>query len=166
MTDQKIRTLGLYQPYATLMLHGKIETRWVEVGKKPPFPLGMYLLYSTKKDSSMEDFHNTSGMYCASVWEALSKPVHELEHVGGGSPIAIGTLNNVRKYIPGVDGPKTFVDSVDGTMHVLKNGESKVYTLWCLEFIDVSPVQYFSFNGGKQGIGFLSDEDRAKIQIV
>ena len=48
----KIRTLGFYQPFGSLMLHGKIETRWVRKGKKPPFPLGKYIFYTTQKGKS------------------------------------------------------------------------------------------------------------------
>lgn len=125
--NEKIRTLGLYQPYASLMLHGKIETRWVEDGKKPPFPIGKYLIYSTKQDSSMQSFLAISGKYCASVWDVLSRPVHPLEHVAGGCPIMIGTLHNIRKYIPGDDGPKTFVDSFDGKMIIIRDGEESFY---------------------------------------
>lgn len=73
-TVSKIRTLGFYQPFGTLMLHGKIETRWVKVGKKPPFPEGKYLFYSTQKRCKYDKLLQ-SGMFfelfpeLTGIWE-------------------------------------------------------------------------------------------------
>jgi hypothetical protein len=162
---EKIRTLGLYQPYASLMLHGKIETRWVEDGRKPPFPLGKYLIYSTKKSSSILSFQLTSGKYCQKVWQTLQDGD---TYAGDGLPICIAILEGLWKYRPDIDGPETFVDSFDGKMQIIK-GTHRIprdYTLWCLKFVNVQPVKLFRFNGGKQGIGFLSEADQAKIKYL
>jgi hypothetical protein len=59
--NETIRTIGLYQPFASLMHHGKIETRWVKKGKKPPFPLGKYILYSTLKSYSDKELDYICG---------------------------------------------------------------------------------------------------------
>lgn len=49
-----IRTLVIYQPYATLMGHGKLETRWVKHGRKPPFPRGKLKPVITKPNSAFK----------------------------------------------------------------------------------------------------------------
>lgn len=156
--NEVVRTLGMYQPYASLMLHGKIETRWVQEGKKPPFPLGLYLLYATKK-SQFQDFAITSGKYRVAAMEVLKDEVI----IGNGSLVAIGDLINLRLYDPATDGPKTFVDSFDGRMQIVKGDKCINYVLWCLEFESIHSIKkYFRFKG-KQGVGKLDRADKDKI---
>lgn len=154
---EPIRTLGMNQPYASLMLHGKIETRWVQADKEPPFPKGLYMLYACKQSASMQSFKMISGRYCRAVWEALDKD----QFVPDGAPIALARLTEKWMYNPGVDGPQTFVDS-DGMMEMVQFGESKFFRLWCLKFEQVMPIKYFPFKG-KQGIGFLTDDQKRQI---
>lgn len=181
-----IRTLGLYQPFATLMLppHDKIETRWVPVGKKPPFPLGWYMIYSTKKRYDWQEVKNLSGSY----WEALRlemKHEKELKLANPGNllydriddlqgyAIGFGQLIEVRPWTP-LTSPQTFIDvdpyqcdehDMNG---VPKQWQPNVvidgYGLWNLVFDKMYRVNPFPFRG-KQGVGILTFEERQRLQV-
>jgi hypothetical protein len=169
--NEVIRTLGLYQPYATLMLHGKIESRWVKRGKKPPFPLGEYLIYSTKKQYKFDEFTKMAGYDLATkARELFFKDVCNInithsQHLNGFA-IGVGELFEVCKM------PATWlddayywppVDQIDPNVE----GEISIdgYTLWALRFKDVKRIKPFPFKG-KQGTGFLKANDKAKIEYV
>ena len=89
-----IRSLGFYQPFGSLMLHGKIETRWIRAGKKPPFPLGKYVFYTTLKSCAQHELFNWCGEYLMLdiTHKLLYEPTKELN----GYAIAIGDLAKVR----------------------------------------------------------------------
>lgn len=163
MTDQKIRTLGLYQPFATLMLYGKVETRWVSTGKKPPFPLGRYLIYSTIQ---CYDYFEALGMMTDDQSEDAQDCFRKELQVSGGTidpvskdfitghAICIGDLIDIiDPILPST--PKTFVKYIEPCSRRRVG----------LVFENMKRLKPFPIKG-KQGIGFLSDEDRAKIQIV
>jgi hypothetical protein len=170
-----IRTLGLYQPYATLMLHGKIETRWVRDGKKPPFPLSQYLIYSTKKYYTSEEFSNIAGKYASDgrkkiendpslsvKWMSKNQPLN----INKSWAIAVGTLTEVELFRPQQQ-PMAFVDTGMPSFPV-KHVDTKgnLIVLWALIFENVKRIKPFEFTHGKQGVGILKDEDRNKIQPV
>lgn len=163
-----IRTLGLYQPYATLMLHGKIESRWVVKGKKPPFPIGKYLIYSTKKAYGWEEFKNLATEELA--WKARDLfATYERDsqtHQLNGYAIGIGNLVEVCPM------PAMWFDDAfywpDHTQIEYSNKEMveiNEYILWALRFENVKRIKPFPFKG-KQGVGFLSKEDEAKIEYL
>ncbi len=107
-----IRTLGLYQPFATLMLHGKVESRWVKKGKKPPFPLGRYLIYSTKKAYDVAEFKHVSGEFYSDAKSKLYDEAIISEHCTTGLrgfALAVGDLVKVKPLGMG-DLAKAFVD--------------------------------------------------------
>jgi hypothetical protein len=163
----KIRTLGLYQPYASLMLHGKIESRWVEEGKKPPFPLGKYLIYSTKKSYSVESFKHLSGEYYQAARNIITR---EETSILNGYAICLGDLVKVEKIGMG-QLPKAFVD-VNLTMIKLAKPDIDFFNeiiiddrqLWGLHFQNVQRIKPFPFRG-KQGVGILSDIHKTFIQL-
>lgn len=165
-----IRTIGLYQPYASLMLHGKIESRWVLKGKRPPFPLGKYLIYSTIKFYPMEQFADIAGPFCSAGWKAIEGD--QTEHLRGKA-IAVGDLVEVRPFMPG-DCDKAFVELgqmvVQCEDHVEMSGYNKkghyvTWQLWALIFKNVSRINPLKFKG-KQGVGFLKEPYLSKIKYL
>lgn len=158
-----IRTLGFYQPFCSLMLHGKIETRWVREGKKPPFPLGRYLFYSTQNPCTDEQLDGWCGqsLYC-NLTEALANDTtKELN----GYAIATGQLVNLR-HMTRWDDEEAFVRFAGTTARQDKNGKWHKYTQWCLEFENVQPIEPFRFEFGKQGVGILKPELHHLIKIT
>lgn len=161
----KIRTLGLYQPYATLMLppYNKIETRWVMAGKKPPFPLGKYVIYSTKKFYSNYEFEEIAGERLANyAWREMRQH-DKFEHFKWrGYAIGIGELYEIKKMEKRY-GDRAFVDVKETTNGIYTDYPD--FQLWALFFRDVKRIKPFPFKG-KQGVGFLSKEDEAKIEYI
>jgi len=151
-----IRTLGLYQPYASLMLHGKIESRWVENGKKPPFPLGTYLIYSTKKEYTVEEFRRLSGQWHQKARNIISR---EETSTLTGHALALGELTQVKKLTQ-EEKSLAYID-----FDIDENNDIQPYTLWGLHFTDVRRIKPFLFKG-KQGIGFLKEEQKKLIKFV
>lgn len=149
---EKIRTLGLYQPFATLMLHGKIETRWVRNGKKPPFPLGKYLIYSTKKGYEDEELKELCGAQYA---RAIA--LEEADDTAGlyGYGLCIGELVKI------VD-PLDFSYDEVAFIHVRP---AEDFRLVGLVFTDVKRIKPFAFHG-KQGIGFLSENELSSVEYL
>lgn len=156
-SDTKIRTLGLYQPYAGLMFSSdKVETRWVRKGKKPPFPLGWYALYSTKKAFQDHEVKFISGpAYRHIVEERKLRP--ELFDANG-CIIGFAKLVTVERMdhnpIVGAIG-RTFVDYQD----------DHEFDRWILIFENQIEVAHFPYRG-KQGVGFLDDEHRLRINHI
>lgn len=159
-TVQKIRTLGLYQPFAGLMLHGKIETRMVIIDKKPPFPLGKYLIYSTKKKYSPSEVEHIAGQF----YNILSR-IENGEDCAifqeFGKAICIGDLVDIIDPVKDYE-PKTFVDlpAIEFDVHHWP-ARRRVG----LRFENIQRIKPFPFNG-KQGVGFLSEKDKLKIELV
>lgn len=158
-----IRTLGLYQPYASLMLHGKIETRLVRRFKSPPFPLGKYLLYSTKKDISIGAVERISGpAQVDRIFKTLFPEGAKHEPTAGmfGYAIAIAELD-LNRYMTKED--------EDAAFALYK--EDPCYKQWCLVFKNVHRIEPFLWEYGKQGIGIIGQGKipasvKEKIKIV
>lgn len=159
-SSEKIRTLGMYQPYASLMLHGKIETRWVKKGKKPPFPLGKYLIYSTKRAYSGEQFRFVAG---ETYKDAMNK-------LGGGllwwalprgCALLVAELKRVELW--NIHDPSDHIEAFANTY--VKPETDPEFDRWLLYFENVTAIKQFKFKG-KQGIGFLKPGDRNKIEFI
>lgn len=146
-----IRTLGFYQPFCSLMFHGKIETRIVMLGRKPPFPLGKYLFYSTKEPSTDEQLTRwCSFETLLSMGDALSE---DETFMLNGYALGTGELVNIR-LMTEADEDKCFV-AYKGVMDFTdKEGRGYQAVQWCLEFKNVKRIEPFEFKG-KQGVGFL-----------
>ena len=159
-----IRTLGFYPPFGALMLHGKIETRWVEDGRKPPFPEGKYLIYNTKSGCDKE----TIIRWCGQDIMQLIKDTLRDEPSSDllGHAIAIGELVTKR--------PLTFADErmafvlFQGLKHKFNEEGlvTKIYRQLGFWFENVQRIEPFEFNFGKQGVGILKDSERAKIKVI
>ena len=166
MSDQ-IRTLGLYQPYAELMMHGKIETRWVRRGRKPPFPLGPYLLYATQKDYTLQELSQIAG---EKQYRRINGIINGIT-LAKGAAVCTGDLVKIIYVVPGMDN-ETFVDCRENMrVRLLGYGtpQKPVGTIRevmvGLIFENVRRIKLFPFKG-KQGVGFLSEADRRKIEYV
>lgn len=152
---QPIRTLGLHQPYAGLILHGKtIETRWILNGRKPPFPLGPYLIYSTKDRYEFEEFQFVGGIKQAL---RITERWNIKDMTTKGMALCIVQLIRVVDPLDSSYSERSFVDPSEYT--------DSTHRLIGLEFDAITRIEPFPIRG-KQGIGFLSDADRAKIKFA
>jgi hypothetical protein len=154
-----IRCLGMYQPFGSLMLNGKVfETRWVKKDKKAPYPLGTYLFYITERSTSSAELLDISGEYqMTRITKALmAEPTYSLRR----HAIAIGELVRVR--------PMTIADEDKAFVKFYFSINS---TLWVLEFENLQRIEPFKWSYGKQGIGIIGRgkipaSERDKIKIV
>lgn len=162
--NETIRTLGFYQPFCSLMLHGKKETRWVREGRKPPFPLGKYLLYSTKKPCTPEQLL----IWCGWIYEGnyIAETLFTDKTVQlNGYAIAIGELVSLRRMTV-EDERSAFVKYLEFDFRDGKDGITYACVQWILEFENVQAIEPFKFNDGKQGVGILNPELHHKIKIL
>lgn len=161
---QRIRTLGLYQPYATLMLHGKIETRIVgsvvdkktrkRKWRKPPFPFGKYLIYATLKSYDFFDVQRISAKDADRIHVLEASDDWATYHLRGVA-ICVGDLVEIIDPIT-PDTKNTFVDYLEPTEDERRVG---------LVFQNVERIVPFPIKG-KQGIGFVESADINKIEII
>jgi len=154
---QVIRTLGLHQPFATLMLRGKsIETRWIMRGKKPPFPKGVYALYSTSKSYSEDELRAICGhQYDRAMRDSEGDSSHVHNHL-----ILVGELDKLVYVVPSM-ADETYIEYSERDTHVLVGLVFK-------NVRRIKPIPFVDEDGrkaGKQGIGFLSGYHRRQIQI-
>lgn len=145
-----IRTLGYYQPFCSLMFHGKKETRWVRKGKKPPFPLGKYLFYSTKK--KCESLLEWCGLEIMNSIRVTLDSDDSMYY--NGYALGYGVLSNIR-LMTKEDEAAAFVKYQGEQVRVDKNGKEHVYVQWILEFKHVERITPYPFKDGKQGVGIL-----------
>lgn len=150
--DERIRTLGLYQPFGTLMHHGKIETRWVKKGKKPPFPLGLYLIYSTKKMYEAPELYEISGRKGVEWMNEVLRNDNTIDKCGYA--LSIGELYQVSKMTRDIE-LECFV----------QYRESETHDLHALRFKNVKRLEPYQWKYGKQGIGFVPKEEYKNIII-
>jgi hypothetical protein len=148
-----IRTLALYQPFATLMLHGKIETRWIRNNRKPPFPLGKYLIYAAKRKYSLEALMSICGDQYKRVVDIICK-----DDTSDLTGVAICTCDLVGIIDPL---PKLYEEKAFVKVHT----PDSCFRMVGLHFLNVQHVEPFKVRG-KQGIGFLSDVETAKIKPI
>jgi len=160
--EETIRTIGLYQPYATLMLHGKVETRWVYHTKKAPFPLGKYLIYSTKKAYSGSEFAHIAGDHTV---DAIKLVEHDPSINLNGYGLCIGDLVRVVPLNGWEAMINTFVDPPMRYMTSIEPFTLDGRVLWGLYFENMRRIKPFPFKG-KQGIGFLTAEQKQLIEFV
>lgn len=155
---EPIRTLGLYQPYAEMMLHGKIETRWIRAGTKPPFPLGPYLLYACKTEYPLQTLSQIAG---EKQYKRITGIINGLKLIRGAA-LCTGDLVKIIYIVPGME-DETFVRYQGPMEFVSKRGTPTKKVRVGLIFENVRRIKPFPFKG-KQGVGILSAEDRAKIE--
>lgn len=138
---EKIMSLGLYQPYASLMLHGKLETRNRKTNVR-----GWVLLYSTKKVAPGWLVTAISGIPIREKIDTILKDdkTKDLR----GHAIALGYLSDCRPMERGDQG--------------------KAYVLyeknkWIWEFQSIIPIVPFPYKGS-QGWRTVTDGEKALIK--
>lgn len=159
-----IRTLGFYQPFASLMFHGKVETRWVKKGKKPPFPLGKYLFYTTQSECSSFTLFDWCGPGVTLSIDhlLLEDETRKLNGyaLGTGELIKVAPLTSDDLSFVKFEGEKDFSD---------KNGFITKKVQWGLHFKNVKRIEPFLWEQdgkklGKQGTGFLPNQFLSKVK--
>lgn len=164
--DKRIRTLCFYLPFGSLMLHGKIETRWVREGRKPPFPKGKYVFYTSKRPCDDKTLIDWCG-------DEIYKHIHHTlfyDDTKGLNERIIGTGDLVGvRLLNKKDELNSFVKFV-GRKSETVEGKEVVKVQWALIFENVQATEPVEtrFNGksiAKQGIGFLPEEMVKLIKI-
>jgi len=124
--NEQMLAITLKQPYASLMLQGKDETRtW------PTNYRGLVLLCSGRQPYPYEEIVKISGdVQLSRLWEALSYA--QFKDLPAGKAIAVGNLISCRRMTP-ADENKTFV--------AYKNG------LYCHIYANVRPIVPFDWKG-------------------
>ncbi len=165
-----IRTIGFYQPYCSLMLHGKVETRWVRAGKKPPFPLGKYVGYSTKQPATEEQIISWCNEYLRLADHMINVLALDATKTLNGYAIWHGQLVKLERANDTTDPNKTFVAGPHTEIRIVKDKEGKEkeveYHRWLLFFDDVKSIRPFEFKYGKQGVGIYPDSELDKIEVI
>jgi hypothetical protein len=128
-----MRALSWKDPYASLMLHGKIETRKWKTNHRGPV-----LICCSKKPYSLHAIVNISG---AEQTQRIRKVLGDEWPSVNGMAIAIGNLVDCRPMTP-EDENACFVKYQPG--------------LWCHIYKEVKPIKPFPFKG-KQGWSNVGD---------
>lgn len=139
--DDKIMALSWKEPFASLMLQGKIETRVWKTDYR-----GFVLICTSKKKYNNQEVLNISGP------EQYQRVIDMLDgkEMKHGYAIAIGKLIHCRKMIK-ADEDKCFVEY---------NPD-----LWCHIYEDVRPIVPFEWKG-TQGWKKLIRLDLEKILLI
>lgn len=159
-----IRTLGFYQPFGTLMLYGKLETRWVRERRKPPYPLGKYLIYTTKKGAGDLVFDWCTLANLERMNNNLPGAKSDDTRMLYGYAIAIGELTRVRR-MELIDEHDAFVKFIGEQLFETKEGFVLKHQ-WILQIDNVERIEPFVFEYGKQGVGIFPEKDHDKIKIL
>lgn len=147
-TKEQIKALSWKEPYGTLMLYGKIETRTWKTNYR-----GLILMCASKKGYDYKTVKTISGLQTdRTITHYQTHHTITLRNSYGyhGKAFAIGNLIDCRPMKP-EDEEKAFV---------------RYYSdLFCWVFEDVKPIQPFDWKGS---LGFrnLTLEEKKKIKLV
>lgn len=153
----ELRALSWKQPFASLMLHGKIETRVWDTKYR-----GFVLICTSKQPYKSDEICHISSL------EGLNTIV---KTVGGlidwplGEAIAIGRLVDSRFMLKS-DQDKCFVEYHEPWLHTSKKtGKKSWKRLWCHVYEDVQPIEPFN-HFGTQGWSTISYNLKDKIIFI
>jgi len=139
--NEIVHALSWNQPFASLMLHGKVETR-----RRPTNVRGWVLICAAATSYTFDQVDKISGIeQCDRIDSLLQGDNIEL-----GKAIAIGKLVDCRAMTVG-DEKRCFVKYQQG--------------LWCWYFEDVKEIEPFSWKG-KQGWSILTEDQKAMIKLI
>ncbi len=158
-----IRTIGLYQPFGSLMLpeYGKVETRWIREGRKPPFPEGEYLIYTTKKPVDIPTMIEWCGVQEVSRINELLLNEPTIHYNG----YAIAKAYLSAKWELKQEDQNTYVKFTGRKTEIIK-GEPVVKIQWALKAENVQRIQPFKWKHGKQGVGIVPVEELENIKVL
>lgn len=146
-----VRLLTLNEPFASLMLVGKGETR-----KQPTNVRGLVCIHSAKKAYPASTVFNISGQNQYSrIIKTVGSPQTQ-EHI-----LCIGRLINCREMTP-TDEDITYVKYVEPWFEENKAGQLIEKRLWVYEFIDMTPIAPIKYKGS-QGWSILTDDQKLSI---
>ena len=140
--NEIIRALWWNQPYASLMLHGKIETRTYPTNVR-----GKVLICACKKRYDLGTIMTISGR---NQFDRMNTILQDGEAAITGKAIAIGDLVDCRRMTLR-DADKCFVE-----FHASR---------WCWIFENVQAIEPFEIKG-KQGWAILDEATKNKIHII
>lgn len=153
----ELRALNWKQPFASLMLHGKIETRVWDTKYR-----GWVLICASKSPYKSDEICHISSL------EGLNTIV---KTVGGliawplGEAIAIGRLVDSRFMLKS-DQDKCFVKYHEPWLHTSKKtGKKSWKRLWCHVYEDVQPIEPI-VRVGSQGWTKLGDYYKSQIILL
>lgn len=142
--NEGILGLSMRQPYAEMMLHGKVETRVWQTEYR-----GWVLICAAKEEYSYPDVKRVSGKYAQHI-EDIMRGRNPLK----GHAIAIGKLVKVEELKKdGGDYPRTFVD--------VNASEKKLYGFF---FEEIRRIEPFKVNG-KLSLFDLTQDIIDKIEL-
>lgn len=159
-----IRTIGLYNPYCTLMLppYNKIETRKITSDRKPGFSFGRYVFYSTLNPiDDLKLLKWAGGDLYRRIFDLLyNEPAQYLN----GYILGIGELKKKPWLMKPEDQERCFVK------YSAPKEDGK--NTWCIEFENVKRIEPVLFQDknkkslGNQGIGYLPEFLKQQIKII
>ncbi len=156
----EVRALSWKQPYASLMLHGKIETRSWNTNYR-----GKVLICASKTPYNYNDIMAISGERQGQ--RVLNYMNSQKIEQPNGVAIAIGELVDCRPMEP-KDKLLTFVEYVSPWMSMRERKNGQIHwvekQLWCHIYKNVQPIEPFEWKG-TQGWKILDEETKAKIKI-
>jgi hypothetical protein len=151
----ELRSLNWKQPFASLMLHGKIETRIWDTKYR-----GWVLICASKAPYNNFQILGISGNKQFGRIEETFNSVGPLAQA-----IAIGRLVDSRMMVK-ADEDRCFVEYQDPWQHTSKKTGKKTWKrLWCHVYEDVQPIDPISWVGS-QGWSTMSDYVKENIIIL
>mgnify|MGYP001036189806 CR=1 FL=1 len=147
---------NIYQIYAWQPNFNRNNlTRWVKKGKKPPFPLGKYLIYSTKKAYADYEFKFIAGdEYLNAKKHLINESTVSLNGFALCTGELIELVNATEPESSWEAFVRTFVDYKP----------DPEYDLWLLRFDNIQRITPVPFKG-KQGVGILTNAQKKQLGL-
>lgn len=169
--NETLRALSWKQPYASLMLHGKVETRTWHTKYN-----GWVLICASKQPYHVRDIKAISGRQFIRAIESIGGTVLDHDVLGDavymqkelmplGQAIAIGKLSlsqrmgNLLPTKKGIDVYPIKLD-IENKTFVQYNPNLYMHT-----YVDVQPIVPFDWKG-KQGWSTVSEEVKSEILLL
>ena len=168
---ETLRALSWKQPFASLMLHGKVETRVWDTKYR-----GWVLICASKAPYPVLEFADIVGDQGKRVIETLGLEIVKArgnykffldkDKMPLAKAIAIGRLVSSKKmdgfaFVRGLDQPNiTYSEMIERKTFVKYNAD-----LWCHSYADVQPIVPFEWHGS-QGWRTVDEETKSKIILL
>ena len=146
--NEVLRALSWKQPFASLMLHGKIETRVWDSKYR-----GWVLICASKQPYNKNTVYQIAGENYDRYMSIVDALKDDKTASINGMAIAVGYLTS-SKYMGDHSGDKEFIER---KCFVGFNSE-----LWMHEYMDVQPIVPFEWKGA-QGWRTVDEETKSKI---
>lgn len=143
--EQKILGLNWKQPYAELMLHGKIETRtWLTHYR------GLVLIIASKEPYSLVKFKEVAGDQTLNIESKIGASLSEILINQNNVAIAIGNLIDCRQMLK-EDERRCFVQYKEPWQEWSEKRQKFIEKrLWCHVYENVRRVKPFEIKGAQK----------------